>query len=616
YTYIPAPGYGFQPAAGIVADFQFTVDVNGHVGVDPMYSGFAQSDGGSLTLRGYAVALDLQELSSPVAIALLDHEGVLRPGVDSLTMVPASGYTLIRPDGPAFGFSVGLNGETTLVNAPLGITADSSRRMCAVPDEVVTDLQIRTYGPPHGKWSRTALSFSVKPENAGGLHPDQVETAIEGALSAWEVASQIFTFKRVDSNGDLHFAFGAAELNSKFGVAEGVVGSGHFPESGEVDFFSRAPWSSEKLTADAIHEIGHALGLTHSNNPDSVMYPSETGLLHVDAESQLSLHNLYGWVPQPALSDRGTSDRPALAVAGQVGLTFSDQTMHMAWRGVDGDDSLYESTLEGTVWSPQRPITGPFGSAYSPALTSVAAGTPPSTGLMMAWRGVPGDDSIYYSTKDGSDWATPSNIPDIGSNDRPALANFEVPHMAWQGISGDDTIYWSRFVSGAWESQRHVGEVGTFSGPALAVLGSRLYMFWRGVHDDTRIYYSSLGAGATEWEPQKIASFVMSDAGGGGGISQVPVEIHAADGPAATTHGNGILLAWRVPDGQSIAFTLFDGEVFAGRTQVDGQSCHGPAICSFLGTVFLVFRGPTGDDSMHWAKLGALPRADGAGLSG
>ena len=62
-TYIPAAGYGFQPASGIVADFRFDVSIDGEVIVDPRYAGFAEATGLTLTLRGYRVTIDARPLS-------------------------------------------------------------------------------------------------------------------------------------------------------------------------------------------------------------------------------------------------------------------------------------------------------------------------------------------------------------------------------------------------------------------------------------------------------------------------------------------------------------------------------------------------------------------------
>jgi hypothetical protein len=41
--------------------------------------------------------------------------------------------------------------------------------------------------------------------------------------------------------------------------------------------------------------------------------------------------------------------------------------------------------------------------------------------LYMAWKGIEGDQGIYFSTFDGQNWAAQQNVPGIGSSVGPAL---------------------------------------------------------------------------------------------------------------------------------------------------------------------------------------------------
>jgi hypothetical protein len=63
--------------------------------------------------------------------------------------------------------------------------------------------------------------------------------------------------------------------------------------------------------------------------------------------------------------------------------------------------------------------------------------------------------------------------------------------MAWKGVDGDQGIYWSRWPV-EWAPQRNVGAVGTSVGPALATFNNRLYMAWKGVDGDQGIYWSEV----------------------------------------------------------------------------------------------------------------------------
>ncbi|MFD7770924.1 matrixin family metalloprotease [Streptomyces sp. NPDC059787] len=606
FTCIPAAGYGFQPTSRIEADFRFDVTTDGKVVIDPRYSGFAQASGRNLVINGYRVCLDTSELTESLSPSLLNYTGgPLLPGLSTLTVIPANGYTLSEQDGRVFQFSLDAMGITQLTNAPGGVTIMSDRRICGVPDDIVTDLQIKLYGSPKSRWSRRNLTYSIDPAKAMGLTPTEIYDIVGNAFWQWEAADYpLITLEPAAGTADIQASFGGAELNKDFGTPLGVLGSGKFPEIGRLYFDSAEQWTTERLRNVALHEIGHTLGLRHSNDPASIMFPVSTEAQSIDPESRDALRRLYGWHDQVHLSDRATSDRPALAAAGRVSFTVSTVALHMVWKGSRDDHSFYESTLVNGDWSPQSPIPGPFSSTHSPALTSYAVGDGVS-GLIMTWRGSEGDDSLYWAKNDGTEWTTPQPIPDVGSSHRPATASFGASiHMAWKGVEDDGGIYWSRLTEAGWEPQRNVSGVGTSDSPALVAFRGKLFMFWKGSRDDTNIWFSSLDEDSTEWQAQQVVSYVSSEAPGGTSVS-TPVHVGTSRGPSATVDGNRIMLAWKgAKDDGGIYFSMFDGNGFTGQINVFGVgTSQGPAVCSFGETLFMAWKGSEADNTIWWSQL-------------
>ncbi|MFC6087378.1 matrixin family metalloprotease [Sphaerisporangium aureirubrum] len=601
FTYIPAAGYRFQPASGIVADFRFDVHADGRVIVDPRYAGFAQIGERTLTLTGYRVTIDTRELPHAVLPMLLGFTGQpLAPGVNELTVVPAIGYTFLVHQSGMIGlrFSLDTAGKTTLTNAPGGVTVMSSRRRCGVPDDVVTALQIQTYGSPGGRWSRRALTYTTNATGAN-LPPAEVGIAISNAFNDWQAANWLLSLRPTAANGDIQLSFGGKELDDRFGDEGNVLGAAPYPEAGRVFFDKAEKWTMDSLRAVALHEIGHALGLRHSNDPASIMYPYGGGALIIDAESRDALRKLYGWAPQTPLRDRATSDRPAMASAGLVNFTSSTLTLHMVWKGGRGDPRMFEATLADGEWSPQRHIEGPYLSSHSPSLTTFTLGDGASTGLMMAWKGH-ADQGLFFARNEGTGWTPPENIPEAGSSHRPALAIHGEPHMAWKGINDDQGIYWSRRTATGWAPQKRVRGVGTTQSPSLVEFQNRLYMFWKGIEGDSQVYYSWFDDDNPIWRPQKIVTYADTQTGGG-----IPLSIGTSHGPATTVDGNRIMLAWKgAHDDPGIYFSLFDGEEFTGQIRVnDVGTAQGPGVCSFRGTTHLAWKGIQDDDVIYWSTL-------------
>jgi len=279
----------------------------------------------------------------------------------------------------------------------------------------------------------------------------------------------------------------------------------------------------------------------------------------------------------------------------------------MAWRGVEDDDAVYWSRLEGGAWSPQERIEG-IGSAHGPCLAAGFMtrndGTPVN-GLVMAWDGVPGDDAIYYSqSADFTAWTGQRRIDGVGTADRPALSYFNgAMRMAWRGVPGDSSIYWSSFDGVSWSPQIAIPGRGTSHGPALVALGTRLYMFWKGIDGDSRVFYSWLGDQPNSiWTAQREVTFTIARTQGMEGVN-----IGSSHAPSATVRGDRIVLAWKgVPGDTALYFaTLESDDQFSGQVRIpDVGSSHGPALTSVDGRLHLAWKGIPGDTGLYYSRLG------------
>jgi len=203
-----------------------------------------------------------------------------------------------------------------------------------------------------------------------------------------------------------------------------------------------------------------------------------------------------GWSDQQRIDGVGTSSRPAV-------VEFNNQ-MVMAWKGVSGDAGIYWSRLNGGSWSPQIRIAG-RGTSHGPALV-VFGGQ-----LHMYWKGIQDDDNVYHAVlvdaangiwgpQDRVSYVDAGNLASgetpiaIGTSDSPvATVRGNELVLAWKGIPGDDDLWFSRFSNGEYSGQMNVPNVGSAAGPSIVNLNGRLVLAWRGIPDDSNLYVSTLG---------------------------------------------------------------------------------------------------------------------------
>ena len=203
------------------------------------------------------------------------------------------------------------------------------------------------------------------------------------------------------------------------------------------------------------------------------------------------------WAPQAQIPGVASSVGPSLA-AGPGGGPYA------AWKGSDSDETLWYSSFNGASWAPQAQIPG----AVSPVGPSLAAAVkfvvdPP---LYAAWTGTDSDEQLWYSTFDGSNWAPPAQIPGESSVG-PSLAWFApanadgMLYAAWKGSGSDETLWYSSFDGSNWAPQAQIPGVASSVGPSLAAgPGGLLYAVWQGSDGDQRLWYSSFDG--SNWAPQ------------------------------------------------------------------------------------------------------------------
>ncbi|XP_037697117.1 matrix metalloproteinase-26-like [Choloepus didactylus] len=181
-------------------------------------------------------------------------------------------------------------------------TLDVLRRpRCGVRD--VADYSV---APGRPRWNKHTLTYSII-NYPYGMKPSTVEDIIRDAVSIWSSVTPLI-FQQVEGQeADIKISFWALAHGDgwPFDGPGGVLAHAFFPNSetpGVVHFDKEEHWSTSyrgiNLFLVATHELGHSLGLYHSRNQNSIMYPTyeyqDPRTFHLSADDIRRIQQLYG----------------------------------------------------------------------------------------------------------------------------------------------------------------------------------------------------------------------------------------------------------------------------------------------------------------------------------
>ncbi|KAG7483673.1 hypothetical protein MATL_G00040900 [Megalops atlanticus] len=150
---------------------------------------------------------------------------------------------------------------------------------CGVPDVLQYSIS-----PNNPKWPTNKLTYRIE-NYTPDMSVSEVDNAIQKALQVWAKVTPL-QFTRISSGtADIMISFGARAhgdyypfdgpngiLAHAFDPSVGIGGDAHFDE--DETFTSGS--NGYNLFLVAAHEFGHALGLSHSDDPGALMFPTYT----------------------------------------------------------------------------------------------------------------------------------------------------------------------------------------------------------------------------------------------------------------------------------------------------------------------------------------------------
>uniref|UniRef100_A0A8C4QSN6 Matrix metallopeptidase 19 n=1 Tax=Eptatretus burgeri TaxID=7764 RepID=A0A8C4QSN6_EPTBU len=158
----------------------------------------------------------------------------------------------------------------------------------------------------HGRWSKNRLTYRIS-----NVTPDMsnaaVRKAFNQAFNQWSKVSPLRFFETTSSQSDIVISFARRNHydGHPFDGPGRTLAHAFFPEDGRIHFDEDETWTDNQrninLMVVATHELGHTLGLTHSNHPSAVMAPFYSGYrnpFNLHANDISRIQQIYGPPPK------------------------------------------------------------------------------------------------------------------------------------------------------------------------------------------------------------------------------------------------------------------------------------------------------------------------------
>lgn len=169
-------------------------------------------------------------------------------------------------------------------------------------------------------WDHTDLTYFFH-NCPSRLDCVQARDAVRTGFDVWVNISPL-TFTEVNSASDADIEVQWVDSNTdpegELGTVGGVLAYAYFPRFGGDLFIDDVePWTlfdggEFDMVITAIHEIGHSIGLGHSEFQTAIMYPYSGYASEIGSDDLAAIQALYG-LPTgttPTTTDPGTSDTP------------------------------------------------------------------------------------------------------------------------------------------------------------------------------------------------------------------------------------------------------------------------------------------------------------------
>ncbi|KAM4741977.1 LOW QUALITY PROTEIN: collagenase 3-like [Anableps anableps] len=186
---------------------------------------------------------------------------------------------------------------------------DNTLKVMKQPRCGVPDVGEYNHFPRQLKWQNNNVTFRIL-NYTPDLKKADVDRAIRNALNVWADVTPLNFKKLYEGTADIMISFGSKEHGdyNPFDGPDGLLAHAYPPGQGiggDTHFDEDEHWSKDSsaynLFIVAAHELGHALGMSHSSDAGALMYPiySFTPGFPLAEDDIEGIQALYGPNPNP-----------------------------------------------------------------------------------------------------------------------------------------------------------------------------------------------------------------------------------------------------------------------------------------------------------------------------
>jgi len=297
-----------------------------------------------------------------------------------------------------------------------GVVDGKTREMMETPRCGVRDIighgayarRRKRYVLQGSRWRVTDLTYRVtKYPTTTRLKKSQIDRTMKQAFGMWEAATDL-TFS-LKSSGSVHIEIRFERYEHGDGDAfdgpGGTLAHAYFPQYGgdvhvdDTEFWTIDSFKGTNILQTMVHEIGHSLGLSHSDVRAAIMAPFYKGWdpnMKLDKDDIKGIQALYGEKQEKQTSPR--PQEPASTSSPSPGFDFPDNEETTPSNGDEA--SLCSDTHLDTIFRTESGDSYVFQGEQYWRLTkeSVAKGFPKR--ISEDWSGLPNHLDAAFTWQD------------------------------------------------------------------------------------------------------------------------------------------------------------------------------------------------------------------------